>query len=104
MCEEEEEKKKKTGQTHSQTVPVGTRKKKGRYVTVCSDSPSPARSVNSVCKSCYLEHDAPGSTRSHQICLPLPVGREENPQETPALIGCMKHRSRGSTAMYVRSL
>lgn len=39
------------------------------------------------CKSCYLAHDAPGSSYLHQICLSFPERRQENPQETPFLIG-----------------
>lgn len=54
--------------------------------------------------SCYLLHDAPGSTCSNQICLLLPVRRRENPEEIPSSIGCLKHHGGGSTAMYVRSL
>lgn len=40
-----------------------------------------------VSKSCYVAHDAPGSSCTNQICLLLPVRRQENPQETQSSIG-----------------
>lgn len=57
-----------------------------------------------VSKSCYLAHDAPGWSCSNQICLLLPVRRQENPQETPSSIGGSFYRGGGSIAIYVRSL
>lgn len=77
---------------HNQTVPVGRREMNALKEAVVIHS----FSINLwiVCKSCYLVHDAPGSTCSNQICLPFPVRRKENPNETPSPIGCMKHHSR----------
>lgn len=43
-----------------------------------------------------------GSPCPNQISPPFPVEQEENPQETPSLIGCTK-RHAGSRAMYVFS-
>lgn len=59
----------------------------GHRVRACSDSQHPAGALN---RPMTLH----GSPCSNQISPALPAGREENPQETPSLIGWDKRHGR----------
>lgn len=71
----------------------------GHQVRACADSQHPARALNNAAEWRSIAHHA--ETKLVHCFL---QGREENPQETPSLIGCMRRHCRKQSHICILSL